>query len=33
MKDNKGNTALDYAKAKGQQEAISMLEGSLGGKD
>lgn len=32
MKDNKGNTALDYAKTKGQQEAISMLESFLGEK-
>ena len=32
MKDNNGNTALDYAKTKGQREAISVLESSLGGK-
>jgi ankyrin repeat protein len=26
IRDNKGKTALDYAKAKGQQEAIALLE-------
>ena len=26
IRDNSGNTALDYAKAKGQQEAIAILE-------
>lgn len=26
IRDNKGNTALDYAKAKGQREAVSILE-------
>jgi len=26
IRDNKGKTALDYAKAKGQQAAIAMLE-------
>lgn len=32
IRDNKGNTALDYAKANRQQEAISLLEKSNGGK-
>jgi ankyrin repeat protein len=26
IRDNSGKTALDYAKAKGQQEAIAILE-------
>lgn len=26
IRDNKGNTALDYAKAKDQKEAITLLE-------
>lgn len=26
IKDDKGNTALDYAKAKDQQDAIVLLE-------
>ena len=28
IRDNSGNTALDYAKAKGQHEAIAVLEGA-----
>ena len=28
VRDNKGKTALDYAKAKAQQEAITLMEGS-----
>ena len=28
VRDNKGKTALDYAKAKAQQEAITFMEGA-----